>query len=91
MGSAIQFSLARAGLGIGEAGNFPGGVKAVTEWFPRKERAFATGLFNAGSNIGAILTPLLLWVIIDHLGLRLAHGLLSHRHFRLSSGWQPGG
>ena len=67
-GSAIQFSLARAGLGIGEAGNFPGGVKAVTEWFPRRERAFATGLFNAGSNIGAILTPLLLWLIIDHWG-----------------------
>ncbi|MDE2596526.1 MAG: MFS transporter [Sphingomonadales bacterium] len=67
-GSAIQFSLARAGLGIGEAGNFPAGVKAVTEWFPRRERAFATGLFNAGSNVGAILTPLILWVIIDRWG-----------------------
>jgi len=68
-GSAIQFSLARAGLGIGEAGNFPGGVKAVTEWFPRRERDYATGLFNAGANVGAILTPLLLWLIIDHWGL----------------------
>ncbi len=68
-GSAIQFSMARAGLGVGEAGNFPAGVKAVTEWFPRRERAFATGIFNAGSNVGAILTPLLLWVIIDHFGL----------------------
>lgn len=58
--TAVQFSLARAGLGIGEAGNFPAGVKAVTEWFPRRERAFATGLFKAGSNVGAILTPLLL-------------------------------
>ena len=67
-GNAMQFALARAGLGIGEAGNFPGGVKAVTEWFPQKERAFATGLFNAGSNVGAILTPLLLWLIIDHWG-----------------------
>lgn len=67
--SAVQFSLARAGLGIGEAGNFPGGVKAVTEWFPRRERAYATGLFNAGANVGAILTPLLLWLIIDHWGL----------------------
>lgn len=66
--TAVQFSLARAGLGIGEAGNFPGGVKAVTEWFPRRERAYATGLFNAGSNVGAILTPLLLWLIIDHWG-----------------------
>jgi len=67
--TVTQFALARAGLGIGEAGNFPAGVKAVTEWFPRRERAFATGLFNAGSNVGAILTPLLLWLIIDHWGL----------------------
>jgi ACS family hexuronate transporter-like MFS transporter len=67
--TAIQFSLARAGLGIGEAGNFPGGVKAVTEWFPKQERAYATGLFNAGANVGAILTPLLLWQIIDQWGL----------------------
>lgn len=67
--TVTQFALARAGLGIGEAGNFPGGVKAVTEWFPRQERAFATGLFNAGANVGAILTPLLLFVIIDYWGL----------------------
>ncbi|MFM6933630.1 MAG: MFS transporter [Novosphingobium sp.] len=66
--TVTQFALARAGLGIGEAGNFPGGVKAVAEWFPQRERAFATGLFNAGSNVGAILTPLLLWLIIDHWG-----------------------
>ncbi|MBC2666334.1 MFS transporter [Novosphingobium flavum] len=66
--TTVQFALARAGLGIGEAGNFPGGVKAVSEWFPQRERAFATGLFNAGSNVGAILTPLLLWLIIDHWG-----------------------
>ncbi|AEG50699.1 major facilitator superfamily MFS_1 [Sphingobium chlorophenolicum L-1] len=67
--TTIQFALARAGLGIGEAGNFPGGIKAVTEWFPKQERAFATGLFNAGANVGAILTPLLLWIIIDQWGL----------------------
>jgi MFS transporter, ACS family, hexuronate transporter len=67
-GSVTQFALARAGLGMGEAGNFPAGLKAVAEWFPQKERAFATGLFNAGSNVGAILTPLLLWLIIDHWG-----------------------
>jgi len=66
--TAVQFSLARAGLGIGEAGNFPGGLKAVTEWFPRRERAFATGLFNAGSNVGAILTPMLLALIIKQWG-----------------------
>ena len=68
-GTAVQFALARAGLGIGEAGNFPAGVKAVTQWFPQRERAYATGLFNAGSNIGAILTPLLLALIIDYWGL----------------------
>src|SRR5215831_2981688 len=44
-------------LGIGEGGGFPGGIKAVAEWFPKKERALATGLFNAGTNIGAIVTP----------------------------------
>ncbi len=52
--------IARIGLGIGEGGGFPAGIKAVTEWFPKKERAFAVGLFNAGTNIGAILTPLLI-------------------------------
>jgi MFS transporter, ACS family, hexuronate transporter len=52
------FCLARAGLGLAEGGNFPAAIKAVTEWFPREERAFATGVFNAGSNIGAVLCPL---------------------------------
>lgn len=51
---------ARVALGIGEGGGFPAGIKAVTEWFPKKERAFAVGLFNAGTNIGAILTPLII-------------------------------
>jgi len=52
------FSLARATLGLGEAGNFPGAIKAVAEWFPKRERALATGLFNAGSNVGAIVAPI---------------------------------
>ncbi|HEY9218772.1 MAG TPA: MFS transporter [Phenylobacterium sp.] len=52
------FIAARMILGVGEGGGFPAGIKAVTEWFPKKERAFATGLFNAGTNIGAIVTPL---------------------------------
>src|SRR5215211_5721228 len=56
----IGFGVARVGLGIGEAGNFPAAIKTVAEWFPKKERAFATGLFNAGSNVGAIVTPLLI-------------------------------
>jgi len=57
--SITSFALARVGLGIGEAGNFPAGIKAATDWFPQRERAYAIGLFNAGANIGAIVTPLL--------------------------------
>ncbi|QZE14650.1 MFS transporter [Halosquirtibacter laminarini] len=53
----IGFMGARFGLGIGEAGNFPAAVKTVAEWFPKKDRAFATGIFNAGSNVGAVLAP----------------------------------
>jgi ACS family hexuronate transporter-like MFS transporter len=52
------FSVARAVLGVSEAGNFPAAIKTVAEWFPKKERAFATGIFNSGSNIGAIVAPL---------------------------------
>ena len=56
--NTAQFIVARVALGVGEAGNFPAAVKAVTEWFPKKERAFAVGIFNAGANIGAVVTPL---------------------------------
>ncbi|MBW8816004.1 MAG: MFS transporter [Caulobacterales bacterium] len=59
-------------LGVGEGGGFPGGIKAVTEWFPKKERAFATGLFNAGTNIGAIITPLVIPVVTLAFGWRAA-------------------
>jgi ACS family hexuronate transporter-like MFS transporter len=63
--SVAGFSIARAALGVAEAGNFPGAVKAVAEWFPKKERALATGVFNAGSNVGAILAPLLVpWIAL---------------------------
>lgn len=58
--SVIGFMAARFGLGFGEAGNFPAAVKTVTEWFPKKERALANGIFNAGSNVGAILAPLII-------------------------------
>ena len=61
--SVAGFMGARFALGLGEAGNFPGAIKTVAEWFPRKERAFATGIFNAGTNIGALLTPLIVPVI----------------------------
>src|SRR3954470_8262776 len=57
--SVVGFAMVRFMLGLGESGNFPAGLKAVTEWFPKKERALATGIFNAGSNVGAIITPLI--------------------------------
>jgi len=61
------FGVARFGLGLGEAGNFPAAVKAVSEWFPRRERALATGLFNSGSNVGAILAPLCVpWLTLNY-------------------------
>ena len=70
--SVTQFAMARFGLGIGEAGNFPAGIKAVTEWFPVKERAFAIGIFNAGANIGAIITPLVVPFLVVAYGWRAA-------------------
>ena len=70
--NAWHFMIARFALGIGESGNFPAGVKAVTEWFPKKERAFAVGIFNAGANIGAILTPLLAPFLVLWFGWRSA-------------------
>src|SRR5712692_10230697 len=65
-GSAFGFGVARATLGLGEAGNFPAAIKTVAEWFPKKERALATGIFNAGSNVGAIVAPLVVpWIAIN--------------------------
>ena len=66
------FSVARALLGIGESGNFPAGVKAVAEWFPKRERALATGVFNAGSNVGVVVAALLVPWIALALGWRWA-------------------
>ena len=57
-GSVAGFIAARFALGIGEAGNFPAAIKTVAEWFPKRERAFATGLFNSGTNIGAVVAPM---------------------------------
>ncbi|WP_081604625.1 MFS transporter [Nafulsella turpanensis] len=56
--SAFGFGAARFGLGLGEAGNFPAAIKTVSEWFPKKERSLAIGIFNSGANVGAILAPL---------------------------------
>ncbi|MCT4603475.1 MAG: MFS transporter, partial [Marinifilum sp.] len=64
----VGFISARFGLGIGEAGNFPAAVKTVAEWFPKKDRAFATGIFNAGSNVGAVLAPAIIPLVVASNG-----------------------
>jgi ACS family hexuronate transporter-like MFS transporter len=71
-GSAFGFGVARAALGLGESANFPASIKAVAEWFPRKERALATGIFNAGANVGAIVGPLLVPWLVFRFGLSSA-------------------
>lgn len=68
--STIGFIMARSTLGISEAGNFPAAIKSVAEWFPKKERALATGIFNSGATVGAILAPLLVPFILGHYGWR---------------------
>jgi ACS family hexuronate transporter-like MFS transporter len=68
----LGFALARFALGLGEAGNFPAAIKTVAEWFPRRERALATGIFNSGSNIGAIVAPMVVPVIAVAWGWQAA-------------------
>ena len=68
----VGFGMARLALGIGESGNFPAAIKTISEWFPRKERALATGIFNSGSNIGAIVAPLLVPIIALNFGWQAA-------------------
>jgi MFS transporter, ACS family, hexuronate transporter len=70
--SVATFAMARFGLGFGEAGNFPSALKTVAEWFPQRERALATGIFNSGTNIGATFAPLLVPWIALHLGWQYA-------------------
>jgi ACS family hexuronate transporter-like MFS transporter len=70
--SLTTFLATRFALGLAEAGNFPAAVKTVAEWFPKKERALATGIFNAGSNVGAILAPVLAVAITQAYGWRWA-------------------
>jgi len=65
--SAFGFGAARFALGLGESGNFPAAIKTVAEWFPKKERALATGIFNAGSNVGAVVAPLVVpWITLTY-------------------------
>lgn len=65
--TAAGFMLARIVLGLSEGGNFPGAIKVVAEWFPQKERALATGWFNAGTNVGAVICPLVVnWLFVNY-------------------------
>jgi ACS family hexuronate transporter-like MFS transporter len=66
------FKIVRGALGLAEAGNFPAAIKTVAEWFPKKERALATGIFNSGANIGAIVTPLIVPYMVTHWGWQSA-------------------
>jgi ACS family hexuronate transporter-like MFS transporter len=71
-GSVAGFGVARFLLGLGEAGNFPAAIKTVAEWVPRRERAFATGIFNSGTNVGAIVAPLVVPIIAVTWGWQAA-------------------
>jgi len=66
------FMIARGVLGFGESGNFPSAIKSIAEWFPKKERALATGIFNSGANVGAIIAPITVPWIAQHLGWQAA-------------------
>ncbi len=66
--SVIGFAMARFGLGFGESGIFPASIKTVAEWFPKKERALATGIFNAATSVGAILAPIIVGLVVAEDG-----------------------
>jgi len=79
--SVVGFMVSRAVLGFGEAGNFPAAIKATAEYFPKKERAFATGIFNSGANVGAILAPISVPIIASIWGWGMAFILVGAAGF----------
>ena len=79
--SAFAFGVARAALGIGESANFPACIKTVAEWFPKRDRATATGVFNTGANVGALLVPVAVTMLIGPLGWRLTFVALGSSGF----------
>ncbi|MBI3877842.1 MAG: MFS transporter [Verrucomicrobia bacterium] len=87
--SVAGFATARFALGVGEAGNFPAAIKTVAEWFPKRERALATGIFNAGSNVGAILAPLTVPFIALNWGWQWAFIALGAVGFLWLVFWLP--
>lgn len=70
--SVFQFAAARFALGVGEAGGYPASIKAVSEWFPKRERALAAGILNAGANVGALATPIIVPLLVVAFGWRAA-------------------
>ena len=86
-GAAAGLAVARFALGLGEAGAFPASIKTVAEWFPKKERALATGIFNSGTNVGAIATPLAVPWIAVHWGWEWAFILTGMLGFLWIAWW----
>jgi ACS family hexuronate transporter-like MFS transporter len=85
--SAMGFGFARFLLGVGEAANFPASIKTVAEWFPKSERAFATGIFNSGTNIGAIVAPIAVPLLAATWGWRAAFVLTGAIGFVWLAAW----
>ncbi len=87
VGAAVGLAMARFALGLGESGAFPASIKTVAEWFPKKERALATGIFNAGTNVGALVTPLAVPWIALHWGWQWAFVLTGALGFAWVAWW----
>jgi ACS family hexuronate transporter-like MFS transporter len=85
--SAMTFGFVRFLLGVGEAANFPASIKTVAEWFPKSERALATGIFNSGTNIGAVVAPICVPLIAAAWGWRMAFILTGALGFLWLLGW----
>jgi MFS transporter, ACS family, hexuronate transporter len=85
--SALGFGMARLALGLSEAGNFPAAIKTVAEWYPRTERALATGIFNSGSNVGAIVAPLIVPWIATRFGWQWAFLITGATGFVWLAAW----
>lgn len=86
-GGALSLGIFRFLLGLGEAGNYPAGVKVITEWFPSKKRSLASGIFNSGASIGAIIAPPLLAFIVLTVGWRIAFLAIGASGFLWLAAW----
>jgi len=86
-GAAVGLAVARFALGLGESGAFPASIKTVAEWFPKKERALATGIFNSGTNVGALVTPLVVPWLTLRWGWQWAFLLTGALGFAWVAGW----